>query len=621
MAGSKSDQPSDSPDRSNAAQPVNMRKRQYIVATARVPGVQPIAMNIVEESLRNNPNVEVIKTISPAGLVGAFVGDLGAPSSVMVVRMHHDHAQALQMQAVNRLHIEEDLPLRYARPLPTMDFAPTNPGLVTALHATQVSVVVTGTNNTPIVGADVTLYGTMWPAQGVTDQQGRAVLQLIGDTVDNVQGLFINPKADYWNFYGSYPELSASADNTVVLSPLSATIPQFPQKQVLGWGQKAMRLDQLPPTCRGKGAKIAVIDSGAATRSHRDLRQPLATQGYDTTGSDDTGWQLDEVGHGSHCTGTIAGLFNNSGIMGFAPEAEIFEFKIFPGGRFSNLIDALNHCIEQQVDVVNLSLGAADGSLIVEQKLQQLRSLGIACIVAAGNSAGAVQFPASSPSVLAVSAIGKVGEFPDTTYHAAQILQTPNADGYFPARFSCFGSQVGVCGPGVAIVSSVPNDNYAAWDGTSMATPHITGLAALVVAHHPDFQIGASFAAHNSARVDRLFNIIKASAKPLNFGDPGRTGAGLPDALRALNLETRSSVEHPTNTEIGRTLNELGAYLAQVGILPTTEPSSTWRTATSPFANAPSTGGSAPFGTRSAEATISTMAVATTALKQAGLLS
>src|SRR5262245_55856125 len=115
-----------------------------------------------------------------------------------------------------------------------------------------------------------------------------------------------------------------------------------------------------------------------------------------------------------------------------------------------------------------------------------------------------------------------------------------SCDGFFAARFSNFGPEVGVCAPGVAILSSVPPNNYAAWDGTSMAAPHVTGLAALVLAHHPDFQ--GPFKARNAQRVERLFQILKQSAQPLNLGDPNRTGVGMPNALSALNVQQQAAV-------------------------------------------------------------------------------
>jgi subtilisin family serine protease len=111
-----------------------------------------------------------------------------------------------------------------------------------------------------------------------------------------------------------------------------------------------------------------------------------------------------------------------------------------------------------------------------------------------------------------------------------------SVDGYFSADFTCFGSEIDVAAPGVAVVSSVPPNNFVPMDGTSMATPHVTGLAALILAHHRDFSEGA-FRVRNAARVMRLWDIIKRSCRPLNLGDPQRTGAGLPDTLVALGLQ------------------------------------------------------------------------------------
>jgi subtilisin family serine protease len=147
---------------------------------------------------------------------------------------------------------------------------------------------------------------------------------------------------------------------------------------------------------------------------------------------------------------------------------------------------------------------------------------------------------------LAVGAVGKTGEFPPDSFHATQVLQGFEAQqGYFPAKFSCFGPEVDVCAPGVAIVSSLPPDDFAAWDGTSMATPHVTGMAALVLAHHPDFK--GAFQARNANRVERLFQIIKESATPMPIADATRVGVGMPNVARALGLQAAdSSVGVPT---------------------------------------------------------------------------
>jgi subtilisin len=205
--------------------------------------------------------------------------------------------------------------------------------------------------------------------------------------------------------------------------------------------------------------------------------------------------------------------------------------KLFPGGHVSQLIDALEYCIEHQVDVASLSLSGCEPSEVLEQQLLRAKRLGVACIAAAGNSGGAVEYPASSPQVLAVAALGKWGEFPADSYHARTAGLVDSA-GFFSPRFTCVGPQIALCAPGVAILSAVPPNNYAVWDGTSMAAAHVAGLAALVLAHHPEFL--TRFKLRNSARVDRLFQILAASALPVGSGDPWRTGFGLPDVPAAL---------------------------------------------------------------------------------------
>jgi subtilisin family serine protease len=187
--------------------------------------------------------------------------------------------------------------------------------------------------------------------------------------------------------------------------------------------------------------------------------------------------------------------------------------------------------------------------------------------VAAGNSAGQVQFPASTQHALAVAALGKFGEYPEDSFHARQVLDGfPRIrGGYFPAKFSCFGPEIDVCAPGVAIISSLPADGFGAWDGTSMAAPHVTGLAALILAHHPDFS--GTYQSKDARRVERLFQIIKETATPLSFGDPNRTGAGLPNAARALGLETAAASAGPARVPDGsiEALRRLLAIINQGG--------------------------------------------------------
>jgi subtilisin family serine protease len=508
--------------------------------------VSPLALGSVEQALRANPEIEVVDTLGPKAGFGTLAADgmSGAPH-VIVAKMDQTKAQTLHQQGQGQLIVEEDQPLSL---LDAPFSAPISGGSVASAPALTVQVVVIGPDESPVEAAEVYLYGSLLPAVGVTNSMGEVTLSLLGGTQQSLRGLYVKPKADFWSFYQSQPALGTAQPNVVVLRPLSETFPNFPNQQVVGWGQKAMRMDQLPADRRGQGIKIAIVDSGAAN-SHEDLRS--ISRGVDVLAkrNNPSNWMVDTIAHGTHCAGVIAGHSENKvGILGFAPAAEIHACKIFPGGQISQLVDALEYCIEKQIDVVNLSLGTDQVSEVLEQQLLRLTSLGIACVVAAGNSGGPVQYPASSPNVLAVAAIGRLGEFPPDSYHA-QTVQAPAADGFFSPRFTCFGPEIAVCAPGVAVVSSVPPNNFAAWDGTSMAAPHVTGLAALVLAHHPDF--AGPFRARNALRVQRLFQIIKASARPVNIGDPRRTGFGIPDAPTALSLQLGTQPSTHPGAQLG----------------------------------------------------------------------
>jgi hypothetical protein len=109
------------------------------------------------------------------------------------------------------------------------------------------------------------------------------------------------------------------------------------------------------------------------------------------------------------------------------------------------------------------------------------------------------------------------------------------AGGLFVPPFSCRGPELDLCAPGVAIVACQSPDGHAICDGTSLAAAHVTALAALILAHHSDFRGG--FARRNFERVERLFQILKGAAQPIVH--PWLTGAGLPDAARALGVRSQ----------------------------------------------------------------------------------
>ncbi|MGZ5202414.1 MAG: S8 family serine peptidase [Telluria sp.] len=524
---------------------VGERKKRFLVAP-RQPliemgplGVlpmafQPLPLGAVEQALRATPDIEVVGIVGGRRPAGPLAEGMRASQAegVLVARMTDRQAQELHMQGQGRLLVERDQHLQLFEPVLRQ------PNLVSSFvpaAGTRITmaVLVLDQGGAPVPDAEVSLFGSLLPASGLTGPDGTASITLYGEDPHTIRGLYVKPKSDFWSFYQRDPDLLVSEPNVVTLRPLSdwRGLSGFPTQNTMGWGQRAMRMDQLPPQFRGRGVKIAVIDSGVAT-GHTNLRQVGPGVDIVDQDRDPAAWNQDQLGHGSHCAGVIGGADPTFGIRGFAPDAEIHVCKLFPGGQVSQLIDALEYCIEHQIDVVNLSLGTTEPSEALEQQIQRAKRFGVACIAAAGNSADTVQYPASSPHVLAVTAIGKAGEFPPDSYHSQTMNGDVDGEGYFTARFSCYGPRADVCAPGVAIVSSVPPNNFAAWDGTSTAAPHVTGLAALVLAHHPAFQ-GAG-RAPNADRVERLFQLIRMSARRVTLGEQTRIGYGMPDALVAL---------------------------------------------------------------------------------------
>jgi subtilisin family serine protease len=193
------------------------------------------------------------------------------------------------------------------------------------------TLVVLGKDGAPLPDAEVSPLGGLLPASGLTDERGQATITVHGDSPHAISGVHVEPRADYWSFYQHDPDLSTDEPNVVALHELSdwPVLPGFPARSAIGWGERAMRLDQLPQGFRGQGVKIAVIDSGAAT-SHPNLNR--IRNGYDVINNNRDTWNQDILSHGSHCTGVVGGSDPSFGIRGFAPEAEIHVCKMFPGG-------------------------------------------------------------------------------------------------------------------------------------------------------------------------------------------------------------------------------------------------------------------------------------------------
>jgi subtilisin family serine protease len=481
------------------------------------------------------PEVRVIRRLQPSEKLqsaGLY------PSCPEVAVVEAAEAQVPAMRSLH-VHIEPDLPLAGTGPAatPTAGILPLrDPGLVTLLEQpVDISLRVCGPDGEPLAGAGVFLIGATWPSQGVTGADGTVTIRLATETAQSIQSLYVRPTGGYTDRWILRPDLSETRENLVTLTPLAKVYPELEKRQQYGWGQQAMRLDRLPPTFRAFGIKIAVIGSGVGAE-HPDLKQQVRS-GVDVVRGTDEGWAHDPVGSGTHAAGIIAGADTGKGVIGIAVDAEIEVCKVMPDGHFSDLIAALDHCIEREVDIAHIAVATPYPSALVSRKLADANAAGIACVAPAGDTGGSVAFPGSLPTVFTVGAVGVFGSYPQDTSQATHAGPQLTPEGLFAAPFSCYGPGVDAAAPGVAVLSCVPQGGYGALDGTGTASAHVAGLAALVLAHHEDFH--GQLLPRGPGRVQHLFEIISASCRRLAAQgtiEAARVGRGLPDALVALGL-------------------------------------------------------------------------------------
>jgi subtilisin family serine protease len=514
--------------------PPGRRRERYLIGTRSVSGGQPFgypppSMDDVVGYLGRLQNVEIVKRIK-LGSAQPFTDVRRGGDEVVVAKIEESKAQWLKSVAPPHLIIERDAPLACADYVPGWA-TPIGTRLPLRADAMEMTIRVTGERDQPLAGATVVIDGGGLPVQAVTDETGTARLNFYGGTFEEIRALFVRPASNHWDRVIFAPRLGAGT-STVRLRPLAELYPNFPNERLLGWGLRLMGIEPAKGRFSGSGVKIGVIDSGC-DNSHPLLRH--VTRGVDFTGRgpDTTSWTQDPIAHGTHCSGILGAASASSagGIVGCVPEAELHVLKVIPGGRVSDLLAALEECIERELDLVNISVVIDGSSELVAQKLQEAHHKGIACIAAAGNTGGAVAFPATLPVAMAVAAIGRLRQFPADSSHALAVApHLVGSDGIFAASFSSNGPQVAISAPGVAILSTVPGGGYAAADGTSAAAAHVTGFAALVLAHHPLFH-EESYRARSGQRVHALFELLRASAVP-RLGDPLRDGAGVPELTR-----------------------------------------------------------------------------------------
>lgn len=245
---------------------------------------------------------------------------------------------------------------------------------------------------------------------------------------------------------------------------------------------------------------IAIIDTGV-DYTHEDLKNRVSTEyGYDFINNDND--PMDDNGHGTHVAGIIGAEGNNGvGIVGMVGDLdiEIIPIKALDADGVSNVptvVKAIEYAISLDVDIINLSFGTESKSKDLDEAVAKAIANDIFVVVASGNSSTLSDF--SSPlSVEGVCAVGATNE-------SSMI-----------SSFSNFGTYTDIGAPGESIVSTYPNNEYSAQSGTSMATPMITSVVALLIAQDPTLTITEI----NSLLVDNVNDVYRDRLnQQLSFG-------------------------------------------------------------------------------------------------------
>ncbi|WP_428909790.1 S8 family serine peptidase [Niallia sp. Krafla_26] len=218
----------------------------------------------------------------------------------------------------------------------------------------------------------------------------------------------------------------------------------------------------------GDGVKVAVLDTGISPHAELNIAGGISTVDYTNS------WQ-DDNGHGSHISGIIAAQpgitsVNELDIIGVAPDVSLYAIKALDGlgsGNLQDTLEGLDWAIANGMDIINISMGTSVYSQLFEQMINDAIDKGILIVAASGNVGleNSVIYPAKFNDVIAVSSVNESLTISD---------------------FSSTGVEVDFSAPGENIISTFTQGSYATESGTSQATPHVTGMLALLKEKYPN---------------------------------------------------------------------------------------------------------------------------------------
>jgi serine protease len=287
------------------------------------------------------------------------------------------------------------------------------------------------------------------------------------------------------------------------------------------WNMTRIGMENAWDVSTGNGAIVAIIDTGVK-QSLEDLAETSFIAGYDFVNNDDD--PTDDAGHGSHVCGTVAQSTNNNiGVTGIAYNSTIMPVKVLNSkgsGTWDQVADGIQYATDNGADIINLSLGGTVTSATLENAVNYAWDNNVVVVCAAGNNGlSSPLYPAYYANSIAVTATNYLDEKADYSSYGSWVdISAPggdsndyNGDGY---------------GDGILqnTFSRRSGDVYYFYTGTSMASPHVAGVAALVKACNP------------SLTNVQIRSILESTAE--DIGDPGFDeyfGNGIVDALAAAN--------------------------------------------------------------------------------------
>ncbi|MFA6030195.1 MAG: S8 family peptidase [Elusimicrobiota bacterium] len=298
---------------------------------------------------------------------------------------------------------------------------------------------------------------------------------------------------------GTMPSFQATP--MPALHEVMASLPTFVKTDgtdgEIPWGIARVKAPEAWATTEGAGVKVAVIDTGIDC-THPDVAANCAG-GVNYVDSKKP--PMDDNSHGTHVSGTIGAVRDGKGVVGVAPKVRLYAVKVLDAegsGSLTGIIKGLVWAANNGMQVANLSLGAPMGSTFMRLAVTYAKMRGVALMCAAGNDSGSVNYPAAYNGAIAIAA-----------------LDSKDKIAYFSSR----GPEVKFIAPGVDVLSSVPGGGYDKYSGTSMATPHMAGLAALAVAR-------------GAKGYDGVLAALKKAAEPVAGLQPTEQGFGVINAAK-----------------------------------------------------------------------------------------